>query len=120
MKYGFYSEKQSSLIGTSLYGTPSGGTVVITQVEEVPDSTPFMSRPSVGEWKDYIPTGEVTEQIRRVSEGRINLRDYDQFLKDLWDETYQGLCLPPNASTKIATVSPARPVVSTSLRGRWR
>lgn len=65
MSYGWYSQKQAETYGRSsfnvkprgpsIYLTPSGKKVTVTEVTN--DKTPF------GNWDDYVYVGEVTDYL---------------------------------------------------------
>jgi hypothetical protein len=58
--YACYSEKQKKFLGEVMYSTPSGGTVVATEVSPNPGC------PN-NHWEDKKDLGEVVKFMRRVS-----------------------------------------------------
>jgi hypothetical protein len=61
MQYAIYSAKQAQYAGELEYSTPNGGTVIVTEVSDLPGCPGC-------QWDDKEDRGEVVEFIRRVSE----------------------------------------------------
>lgn len=63
MKHGWYSEKQAAIGGSSIYTTPNGGEVEVTEVRRDEEPTNF---------PDAVCRGEVVSYVRHAKSGDMH------------------------------------------------
>jgi hypothetical protein len=71
MKIGFYSQKAEVKYGSMIYTTPSGGTTVVTAVQEASSLSDYDD--SSYKWDDKVMIGEVVQFVQTATIG-INER----------------------------------------------